>query len=83
MLAHAASWSQAPIKTPYEPSFSQPFGLPNPAAPEQLADFVPMIGMCTCKRVSRNADGGWQDTLQMSWKFKYLLNGKGLKDYIF
>lgn len=82
MLAHAASWSQAPIVTPYEPSSSQPFGLPNPAAPEQLADFAPMIGMCTCKSVSRNADGGWQDTLQMIWKFKYILNGTAIQDEV-
>lgn len=56
------------------------YGKPNPDAPEQLQDFASMIGKCDCKSVRRNSDGSWQDTLQMVWKFKYILNGTAIQD---
>ncbi|MDH3649781.1 MAG: hypothetical protein OEQ53_08860, partial [Saprospiraceae bacterium] len=63
----------------YEASSVHPFGLPNPAA-LHVTDFKEMIGVCPCKSVQRNPDGTWQDTIDMSWKFKYILNGTAIQD---
>lgn len=57
-----------------------PFGKANPDAPEQISEFEPLIGICDCKSVQRNTDGTWQDTLNMVWKFKYILNGMAVQD---
>jgi len=70
------------LSTEYEPSSSHPFGTPNPQAPAQIADFEPMIGLCDCKSVQRNGDGTWQDTLNMQWKFKYIMNGTAIQDEV-
>lgn len=64
----------------YSVSDKYPFGQPNPNAPENIKDFEPMIGVCDCKSVQRNNDGSWQDTLNMVWKFKYILNGTAIQD---
>ena len=67
---------------PYEPSQINPYGLPNPDAPKEITDFAPMIGICDCKSVARNPDGTWQDTLDMVWKFKYIMNGTAVQDEV-
>ena len=64
----------------YEPSSNHPFGQPHPEAPSQVSDFGPMIGLSTCKSVSRNPDGTWADTVMMDWKFKYIMNGWAVQD---
>lgn len=66
----------------YEPSSKNPFGLPNPEAPDGVRDFHPMIGICDCRSVQRNPDGAWQDTLDMVWKFKYIMNGFAVQDEV-
>ena len=64
----------------YEPSSSYPFGRYNPSAPEEVQDFESMIGVCDCRSLQRNPDGTWQDTVEMKWKFKYILNGTAVQD---
>ncbi len=64
----------------YESSPEHPYGLPNPEAPAQLMDFAPLIGECNCKSVARNADQTWGDTIDMVWRFKYIMNGMGVQD---
>lgn len=65
---------------PYEVSAANPFGLPNPEAPEQVKDFAPMIGRCECKSETRNQDGTWAEAVDMIWTFKYIMNGLGVQD---
>ena len=64
----------------YEPSADHPYGLPNPDAPKELLDWSDLIGECQCRSVSRNPDGSWQDTVDMTWRFKYIMNGWGVQD---
>ena len=65
-----------------EPSVQFPFGRLNPEAPEQVGDFEPMIGLCECKSINRNQDQTWNDTLMMTWKFKYIMNGTAVQDEV-
>lgn len=64
----------------YEVSKDAPFGLPNPNAPKQIKDFQPMIGECNCKSTARNSDGSWQETQNMIWRWKYIMNGNAVQD---
>lgn len=64
----------------YEPSEKYPYGRPHPDAPKQVKDFAPMIGKCDCTSLSRKADGTWNDAVQMTWTFKYIMNGWGVQD---
>ena len=64
----------------YEPSKDNPFGLPNPEAPQQIKDWAELIGECDCKSVSRNPDQSWADTVNMIWRFKYIMNGMAVQD---
>jgi hypothetical protein len=64
----------------YEPSAEFPFGKMNPEAPKQLKDFEPLIGLCNCKSESRNTDGTWSEPIDMTWKFKYIMNGMAIQD---
>ncbi len=64
----------------FEPSPNHPFGLPNPEAPPQILDFAPLLGESTCKSVARNPDQTWADTLDMTWRFKYIMNGMAVQD---
>lgn len=41
----------------YEPNEDNPFGEVNPNAPEQIADFAPMIGKSECNSQNRAQDG--------------------------
>ena len=67
----------------YEPSKAHPFGLPNPDAPGALLDFAPLIGECECESVSRKADQSWADPVDMTWRFKYIMNGMAVQDETF
>ena len=73
-------YSQSLANYKYEPSLENPFGLPNPEAPDQVQDFAPLIGECTCKSVARNPDQTWADTVVMIWRFKYIMNGMAVQD---
>ena len=64
----------------YQPSAENPFGKINPEAPERLADWAPLIGLCDCKSVSRIDQNTWADTVQMHWTFKYIMNGMAVQD---
>lgn len=64
----------------FEPSTEFPFGKPNPEAPQQIMDFQPMIGKCNCKSETRNQDGSWIEPIDMTWTFKYIMNGMGIQD---
>ena len=64
----------------YEPSKEHPYGRPNPAAPEAVKDFAPMIGRCDCQSENRNPDGSWNEAIDMVWTFKYIMNGWGVQD---
>ncbi len=68
---------------PYESSAKNPFGLPNPEAPEQIKDYAPLIGECRCKSVTRLPDQTWGDTTAMTWRWKYIMNGYGVQDETF
>ena len=64
----------------YEPTDDYPFGRPNPEAAEQVKEFGPMIGLSDCESTMRKPDGTWDKTLNMVWKFRYILNGHGVQD---
>lgn len=64
----------------YEPSASNPFGLPNPEAPVEIQDYEQMIGICDCISIRKGSDGAWGDSVNMSWEFRYILNGKAVQD---
>lgn len=64
----------------YEPNDEYPFGRYNPEAPEQLKDFEVLIGECKCKSVNRKKDQSWNEPEDMIWRWKYIMNGKGVQD---
>ncbi|MFV1885079.1 MAG: hypothetical protein ACMZ7B_11370 [Balneola sp.] len=74
--------SSMPIKAQYEyePSKEYPFGRIHPDAPEQLADFGPMIGESKCESVTRAPDQSWNPPHEMIWRFKYIMNGMAVQD---
>ena len=57
-----------------------PFGQPNPEAPNQITDYAPMIGSCSCTSTKRNQDGSWTDPEAMTWTWKYIMNGMAVQD---
>ncbi|MDH7446793.1 hypothetical protein [Aquimarina sp. 2201CG14-23] len=57
-----------------------PYGQANPEAPEQIKDFESMIGICDCKSVVRKKDQSWADPINMTWTFKYIMNGMAIQD---
>jgi len=67
----------------YEASEEHPYGIPNPEAPPEITDYEDLIGECDCKSLKRLADGTWADTVNMVWRFKYILNGFGVQDETF
>ncbi|MDW3649933.1 MAG: hypothetical protein R8P61_22870 [Bacteroidia bacterium] len=64
----------------YEVSAENPFGLLNPDAPKEVADYAPLIGICDCVSESRKQDQTWAEPVQMTWKFKYIMNGQAVQD---
>ena len=64
----------------YEPNAQHPFGLPNPEAPSQIKDYELLIGKSTCTSTARNPDQTWADPQDMTWVFKYIMNGKAVQD---
>ncbi len=64
----------------YEPNDEFPFGRLNPDAPKETADYASMIGKCNCKSENRNPDGTWNKAIDMTWTWKYIMNGMGVQD---
>ena len=64
----------------YEASEAFPFGQPNPEAPEQIKDYQALIGLCHCKSTSRNSDQTWADSVDMTWRWRYIMNGLAVQD---
>ncbi len=64
----------------YSVSDTHPFGLPNPKATKQIKDFEGLIGKCNCKSVSRKQDQSWADPVDMTWEWKYIMNGMAVQD---
>lgn len=78
VLMSCSFWLSAQYE--YEPSKTHPFGKPNPAAPKEIRDFQPMIGICDCTSYTRNQDGSWAAPVKMTWEFKYIMNGTTVQD---
>ena len=72
--------AQADKSISYEASEEYPYGRLNPEAPPQTADYAPLIGLCDCKSESRKADRTWAEPVNMTWKWKYIMNGMGVQD---
>ncbi|EDP72044.1 hypothetical protein FBALC1_13122 [Flavobacteriales bacterium ALC-1] len=64
----------------YAVSDTNPFGIPNPEAPQELKDYEALIGKCNCKSVSRKPDQTWADPVDMTWEWKYIMNGMAVQD---
>ncbi len=64
----------------YEASKEHPFGQYNPEAPKQLQDYKDLIGISKCESVSRKPDQSWAKPVKMTWKWKYIMNGKAVQD---
>ncbi|NND64193.1 MAG: nuclear transport factor 2 family protein [Flavobacteriaceae bacterium] len=71
-------WSQTTEN--YNVSAENPFGKLNPEAPPETADYAPLIGSCDCKSEMRNPDQTWGETKDMTWTFKYIMNGTAVQD---
>lgn len=76
LLTNILAWGQ----TEYEPSMAYPFGQPNPNAPKEIIDFLPLIGICDCTSQTRNQDQTWAEPNKMTWEFKYIMNGMAIQD---
>ena len=64
----------------YAVSPSQPFGKLNPKAPKETADYAPLIGKCQCTSSTRKQDQTWAEPQEMTWTFKYIMNGNSVQD---
>jgi ketosteroid isomerase-like protein len=64
----------------YSISNTNPYGLPNPEAPEQIKDFEGLIGKCNCKSIIRKQDQTWAEPVDMTWEWKYIMNGMAVQD---
>ncbi|MBO6524152.1 MAG: hypothetical protein JJ971_10015 [Balneolaceae bacterium] len=82
ILFFAVAWSSTSLKAQYEyePSEAYPFGRIHPHAPQQLADYEPLIGESICTSVSRAPDQTWNPEVNMIWRFKYIMNGMAVQD---
>lgn len=69
-----------PAQYDYNSSPEHPYGQYNPKAPAALQDFAPLIGTCDCTSTSRLPDGTWADPVQMTWTFRYIMNGMAIQD---
>lgn len=80
ILSFSAGFSQENSKMKYEATKDFPYGKYNPTAPEQLKDFQNLIGVCNCKSETRNKDKTWAKPVNMTWKWKYIMNGTAIQD---
>ncbi len=70
----------ATAQGPYSATAANPYGKLNPDAPKEVADYAPLIGTCDCISTSRNQDGSWADSQNMTWKWSYIMNGTAVQD---
>ncbi len=64
----------------YEPNFKNPFGLPNPDAPSNIKDYKELIGISNCESIARGSGSEWGEPVDMTWEFKYIMNGMAVQD---
>ncbi|HFA47415.1 MAG TPA: hypothetical protein ENJ95_00200 [Bacteroidetes bacterium] len=64
----------------FEPTPTYPYGQPNPEAPNEIKDYQPLIGICDCKSYKLGKDNEWQSAVNMTWEFKYIMNGMAVQD---
>lgn len=64
----------------YSVSPENPYGKLNPEAPEELADYAPLIGTCDCVSTLRNQDGTWPESENIVWKWTYIMDGTAVQD---
>ena len=64
----------------YDSSKEFPYGQPHPKAPEEITHFSDLIGECDCKSVTRKKDQTWGEPVDMTWRFKYIMNGMAIQD---
>lgn len=57
-----------------------PYGKINPLAPKHVGDYAQLIGKCNCKSVAKNQEGLWGDTVNMTWTFRYIMDGMAVQD---
>lgn len=57
-----------------------PYGQAHPEAPKEIKDYQALIGKCNCKSTSRKQDGTWNTAIDMTWEWRYIMNGKALQD---
>ena len=81
-LALLVTMVSASAQYAYETSDSHPFGRPNPNAPREIRDYEPIIGQSSCTSKTRNPDGTWQESVDMSWEFRYIMNGMAVQDHV-
>ena len=63
-----------------EASNTLPYGQAHPEAPKQIKDFQALIGTSKCKSTSRKQDGSWNTSIDMIWRWKYIMNGMAVQD---
>ncbi|WP_421872945.1 hypothetical protein [Marinoscillum sp.] len=56
------------------------FGKPHPDAPNEIRDYQQLIGTCNCQSYSRNPDKSWAEPVDMTWTFKYIMDGMAVQD---
>jgi len=71
-----------PLSAQYEYASTNenPFGKYNSKAPKQLLDYKELIGLSKCVSVSRKPDQTWAKPVNMTWEWKYIMNGMAVQD---
>ena len=64
----------------YAATKENPFGKYNPKAPKQLQDYKELIGLSKCVSISRKPDQTWAKPVNMTWEWKYIMNGMAVQD---
>lgn len=80
LILYFVSILMATAQGKYSADSSNPYGKINPEAPQELADYVPLIGTCDCVSTLRNQDGSWADPENIVWKWKYIMDGTAVQD---
>lgn len=80
LLLFFMSWPLSAAEYRYEPSSTHPYGQAHPNAPEQIKQFAPMIGLADCSSEARIDQNTWAEPMDMTWRFKYIMNGMAVQD---
>ncbi|WP_347175354.1 hypothetical protein [Polaribacter uvawellassae] len=72
--------AQETLEMKYTTTKENPFGKYNPKAPKQLQDYKELIGLSKCESTSRNPDQTWAKPVNMTWEWKYIMNGMAVQD---